>query len=492
MQRLAVSPVWSIVLRCRPRRGRVVEGGWNVAWNGVERPTRVNTAHLSDDHAVVIGASLAGLLAARVLSETVRRVTILDRDVLPTEPVHRKGVPQSRHTHGLLARGFEIFEELLPGLGADLVERGALIEDLQKDVIWYNDGFQVRRAPSCLTVLLVSRPMLESYVRTRIGALSQVTILPETEAVGLEERSGRITGVRIAGPDGSTTLNTRIVVDATGRSNRGPAWLSELGYATVAEDIVRANLVYVSREYRRVPGAQDFTGIIHSHYPENPIGSGTFATDGNRWLVTMLGMNDDVPAAVPDDFEEFAARLAGDELHRLVTTAEPITEPNRFRIGPSVRRRYERCARLPEGFIALGDSLCCFNPAYGQGMTTAAMSAIWLRTCLTSGMNGLTRRYFKGVTSIIDVPWAITVGNDLRFPEVAGTRTARINILNRYLPRLHRAATIDTVVGETFLKVANFLIPPQRLIAPGMLWRVWRNRKARATAAAQPATRVRA
>ncbi len=434
----------------------------------------------------MIGGSLAGLLAARVLSDAVPRITIIDRDEMPTVPVHRKGVPQSRHTHGLLARGFEIFEQLLPGLGAGLVERGALIEDLQRDIIWYNDGYQVRRAPSSLEILLVSRPMLESYVRRRVAALPQVTILAGVEAVGLRETNGAITGVRISGPDGPETLDTRLVVDATGRSNRGPAWLAQLGYPEIVEDTVRANLVYVSREYQRVPGAQNFTGVIHSHYPANPVGSGTFATDGSRWLVTMLGMNEDVPPAVPGEFEEFAARLAGDELYRLITTAEPITDLNRFRIGPSVRRRYERCARLPEGFLALGDSLCCFNPAYGQGMTTAAMTAMWLRTCLESGVDGLTRRYFAGVPRILDVPWDITVGNDLRFPEVAGPRTPRLKVLNAYMPRLHRAATVDSTVGETFLKVANFMAPPTDLIAPRVLWRVWRGRRGRTTPAGQP------
>jgi 2-polyprenyl-6-methoxyphenol hydroxylase-like FAD-dependent oxidoreductase len=452
----------------------------------------VTTNRASEEHAVVVGGSLAGLLAARVLSETVERVTVVDRDEMPTAPAHRKGVPQSRYTHGLLARGFEILEELLPGLGADLAERGALIQDLQRDVIWYNDGLQVKRAPSSLTVLLVSRPTLEAYVRTRVRALPRVTILAGTEATGLREADGRITGVHVTGPDGSPTLDTRLVVDASGRSNRGPAWLAELGYPAVGEDVVRANLVYVSREYRRVPGAEEFTGVIHSHYPENPVGSGSFATDGDRWLVTMLGMNDDVPPAEPGAFEEFAARMAGDELHRLVTTAEPIGGLNRFRIGPSVRRRYERCARLPEGFVALGDSLCCFNPAYGQGMTTAAMAAIWLRTCLESGTRGLTRRYFTGVKPIIDVPWAITVGNDLRFPEVAGPRTAKTRILNAYLPKLHRAATVNAEVGETFLRVANFLTPPQRLISPRTLWRVWRGRKAGAATATVPGELVRA
>ena len=456
----------------------------------MDRQFRMGIHPQSADHAVVIGGSLGGLLAARVLSETFQHVTVVDRDEMPIEPVHRKGVPQSRHTHGLLAKGFAIFEELFPGIGADLVARGALIDDLQKNVIWYNDGYRVQRSPSVLTVLLAGRPLLESYVRSRVGALPEVTILAETEALGLREENGAITGVHITGRQGDTTLDARVVVDATGRSNRGPAWLAELGYPEVTEDVVRANLVYVSREYRRVPGVQDFTGVIHSHYPANPVGSGTFAMDGDRWLVTMLGMNEDVPPAVPGAFEEFATRLAGTELHGLITTAEPITDLNRFRIGPSVRRRYERCTRLPSGYVAVGDSLCCFNPAYGQGMTTAAMAAIWLRTCLASGVEGLTRRYFKGVVRIIDVPWAITVGNDLRFPEVPGPRTRRMKFLNAYISRLHRAASADPVVGETFLKVANFLVPPQSLLSPGMLWRVWRGRRITVTSSGVPAQPV--
>ena len=452
----------------------------------------MNVPFRPGEHAVIIGGSIGGLLAARVLSEHGLRVTVVDRDEMPTEPAHRKGVPQSRHTHGLLARGFEIFEELLPGLGADLVERGALIQDLQRDIIWYSDDYLIRRAPSGLTILLVSRPTLEAYVRSRVSALPNVTILANTEALGLVQDFGRISGVRIAGPEQTTTLSTRLVIDASGRSNRGPAWLSELGYPDIAEDVVRANLVYVSREYRRVPGAQDFTGIIHSHHPGNPVGGGTAATDGNRWLVTMLGMGDDAPPAVAGEFEEFAARMAGDELHDLVTTALPITELTRFRIGPSVRRRYERAGRLPEGFIALGDSLCCFNPAYGQGMTTAAMAAMWLRTCLKDGADGLTQRYFRGVRRIIDVPWDITVGNDLRFPEVTGPRTPRLRILNAHMARVFRAASTDTTVGGTFLRVANFTAAPTSLVSPRMMWRVWRGRHGRPTPARQSRARVNA
>jgi 2-polyprenyl-6-methoxyphenol hydroxylase-like FAD-dependent oxidoreductase len=319
-----------------------------------------------------------------------------------------------------------------------------------------------------------------------VAALPNVDIVAGTEVIGLRSNGERLTGVRLSD---TVDVAADLVVDASGRSNRGPAWLAELGYPEVAEDVVRANLVYVTREYRRVPGEQDFTGIIHSHYPDNPVGSGTLATDGRRWIVTMLGLNDDHPSTAPGEFEQFAKRLAGTELYELITTAEPLTEPTRFRIGPSARRRYDKAQRLPEGFVVIGDALCCFNPAYGQGMTTAAMTAKWLQECLRSGTEGLTRRYFRGVRKIIDVPWAITVGNDLRFPSVEGPRTVQMRVLNAYLARLHRAAARDSVVGGAFLRVANFLAPPPSLLAPRMMWRVWRGQRAvRSAAIAQPST----
>jgi 2-polyprenyl-6-methoxyphenol hydroxylase-like FAD-dependent oxidoreductase len=429
-----------------------------------------------ENHAVVVGGSLAGLLAARVLSDLFPYVTIVDRDDLPTEAVHRRGVPQSRHTHGLLARGCQIIENLLPGFGADLVALGAVRADIQRDAIWYNDGFKGRRQPSDMVGLLASRPLIESYVRSRVADLPGVTILARTEALGLTATEGQVSGVRLAGPDGVVQLDAHVVVDATGRSNRGPAWLAELGYPAIPEESVNARIVYSTREYRRVPGAQDFVGLIAAHHPANPVGTGTAAQEGDRWMVTLLGLHDDPPPTTPGDFEEYAARIAP-ELYELVTTAEPLTDPVQFRIGPSVRRRYERCPTLPEGFVAIGDSLCCFNPAYGQGMTTAAAAADWLRTCLREGLDGLTRRYFTGVTKIVDVPWDITVGADLRFPQVEGERTGRVKLLNAYLARVHRAATRDAVVAGTFLRVANFLVPPPALMAPGMLWRVWRGRR---------------
>jgi 2-polyprenyl-6-methoxyphenol hydroxylase-like FAD-dependent oxidoreductase len=430
----------------------------------------------SKDHAVVIGGSIAGLLAARVLSDTFHQVTIVDRDELPTAPTQRKGVPQGRHTHALLARGCEIMEELLPGFRADLIARGAATSDLQRDAIWYNEGHLLRRNPSTMTGLLATRPLIESYLRSRVQELPTVQMLAGTVALGLSEHEGKIDGVLVDGPTGSSTLPARLVVDATGRSSRGPSWLTDLGYPPVPSDTVDAGIVYSTREYRRVPGAQDFGGIVIAYHPGNPVGTGTAAAEGNRWMVTLIGMGKDAPPGEPGAFEDFAVRLDGPELHGLISNAAPLTEPVRIRVGPSVRRRYEHCGRLPEGFVAVGDSLSCFNPAYGQGMTSAAMAARWLGTCLDSGLERITKRYFAGAARIIDVSWNISVGADLRFPTIAGPRTAKVKMLNAYLSHLHRAGATDPVVGEAFLRVANFLCRPERLISPRILWRVWRAR----------------
>lgn len=413
---------------------------------------------------------MAGLLAARVLSRWFSEVVVFDRDELPLDAVHRKGTPQSRHAHGFLARGQQVINELVPGFRDELVARGGLLHDQHKDVLWYNDGLLLKQAPSDLVGLLASRPLIESVLRKLVSEHPGIVLRDGTAVTGLTMSGGRLSGVQTEGGHEPAEL----VVDATGRSNRGPTWLAELGYEAPREDTVRAGIVYSTREYRRDPDAQDFIGIISGHYPGNPVGAGSGANEDNKWLVTLVGPQNDPPPAEPGAFEDYAARLDGPELHRLIRTATPLTEPTRFRISPSVRRRYENSKGLPEGFIATGDSLCCFNPAYGQGMTTAALTAQWLDTCLQDGTDNLTSRYFRGAAKIIGPAWELSTSADLRFPEVEGPRPLPTKILNRYIGRLHRAAEHDPVIGRQFLMVANLLAPPQSLLSPKILWRVIR------------------
>lgn len=434
-------------------------------------------------HAIVLGASIGGLLAARVLSESYGKVTIFDRDELPTNAANRKGVPQGEHSHGLLARGRQVLEELFPGFAADLAAMGAVPIDIQRDCIWINDGHRIPRVTSGLAGLCATRAGLESYVRGRVAALPNVRINHRHEALGLlttDDRT-RVTGVRVL-PAGGTELrlDADLVVDATGRGNRGPTWLAEIGYEAPAEDLVNPGTVYMSRDYRRTPGDANFAAIVMSPSPEAPYGGVALAGEGDRWMVTLLGVGaGNAPPSDPDGFLDFATRLPGQELHELLSRAEPLTEPKKLRLPTSVRRRYERMTRLPEGFVAFADAICSFNPAYGQGMTVAAAEAMVLRDVLRSGRDRLPQRFYAKAAKVIDVPWDIAVGADLRYPEVEGERSAKVTFLNGYVAKLHIAAPRHAAVGRAFLSVANLMAPPPKLFSPSILARVlWSGRRA--------------
>src|SRR3712207_2150667 len=210
------------------------------------------------DHAVVVGASMGGLLAARVLSETYAAVTVVERDHLTDDATPRRGLPQGRHAHGLLARGREALEELFPGLTAELVGLGVPAVDLQAGFRWVNGGRQLSQAPSGLLGLGVSRPLLESRIRARVRALPNVDVLDGCDAAGLVASPGgeRVTGLRVlsrAADSCEQVLDADLVVDASGRGSRGPQWLEALGFPAPAVEQVHIGLAYASRSYRRDP-----------------------------------------------------------------------------------------------------------------------------------------------------------------------------------------------------------------------------------------------
>ncbi|WP_051367691.1 FAD-dependent oxidoreductase [Hamadaea tsunoensis] len=435
-------------------------------------------SHRRQGRAVVLGASVAGLLAARVLADVFESVIVVDRDELPVAAVPRRCVPQGEHGHGLLARGYEALEELFADFAADTVALGGIPVDIQRDTLWISDGNQLRGAESGLRGLCLSRPAIEGYIRERVAALPGVEIRAGHEAVGLLSTPDgtRVTGARIQPLGGAVEeLAADLVVDATGRGNRGPTWLAELGYEPAAEERVDAHMVYVTREFRRTPGASPYAALVQAPWPGQPFGVVAIAVEGDRWQVTLLGCGPGItlPAEL-DEFVAFTGRLPDPRVHEILANAEPIGEPHRMRLPVSVRRRYEDARRLPEGLVSTGDAVCAFNPAYGQGMTVAAAEALTLRDCLAKGVAGLPQRFYRKAAKLIDTPWEIAVGGDLRFEHVLGPRTRKTAFINAYIGKVHRAAVGDAVVGRAFLRVANLMAAPPSLFAPGIVARVLR------------------
>ncbi|WP_327010108.1 FAD-dependent monooxygenase [Dactylosporangium sp. NBC_01737] len=437
----------------------------------------------------MLGASMAGLLAARVLSETFANVTIFDRDTLPAGAANRKGVPQGEHSHGLLARGRQVLEELFPGLVAELTAQGGIPVDIMRDCVWVQGDKAMPRVASGLAGLCVSRPAIEAGVRSRVLALPNVVVLDGHEATGLLFDGTRVTGATVlpAGGTAAHEVTADLVVDATGRGNRGPTWLAALGFERPVEERVDPLTVYVSRDYRRVPGQEDFAAIITSPNAGRPFGAVAIAAEGDRWMVTLLGVGaGQAPPSDPDTYADFTAKLPDRRLHDLLRTAEPLGPPMRMRLPASVRRRYERMDRLPDGLVSIGDAICAFNPAYGQGMTVAAAEAIELRDALRAGRAGLPRRFYAKAAQVVDVPWDIAVGADLANPEIQGERTGKTRFLNGYVAKIQVASTRSAAVGRRFLEVANLMKAPPSLFAPGIVARVlWLGRK---PAALSPAT----
>ena len=430
------------------------------------------------DRAVVIGASIAGLLAAHALSDSYGQVTVIDRDELPDTPRHRRGVPHGRHLHALAARGQQALEELLPGLTAAVVADGAPAGDLLADARFYLSGHRLAQAHSGLTLLCASRPLLEHHVRARLRTLPNLRFVERCDVVGLvtSPDGHRVTGVRVLRrADGSAdeVLDADLVVDASGRSSRTPAWLEALGYPPPQQDQVQIGLSYATRTYRLPAAALDGNlAILIAATPQHPRTGALQRLEDDRCMLTLAGILGDHPPTDPDGFVAFARSLPFPDIWESIRDAEPLDDPVAFRFPASVRHRYERLRRVPAGLLVTGDALCSFNPIYGQGMTVAALEALALRRHLASGDEPQPRRWFRDLARVVDVPWQMAAGGDLMFPDVPGHRTLKIRLLGAYLTRLHAAAAHDAHLAVAFLQVAGLVSPPQSLLRPGIALRV--------------------
>jgi 2-polyprenyl-6-methoxyphenol hydroxylase-like FAD-dependent oxidoreductase len=430
------------------------------------------------DQAVVLGGSMAGLLAARVLSERFKRVVVIERDPLPPVGEHRRGVPHGRHLHAVHPRGLEILNELFPGFSASLAASGAVLCDMVGDTRWQLSGSQLRQSRTGLTALFCSRPFLEGHVRAMVQRLPGVCFLQESSIDGLTVTADKrmVTGVDATGPDGrSSHVAGSLVIDATGRGSRTPAWLAELGYRGPTEERVEIGLGYATRRYRLRPGALGRDqGILTAGTLANSRAGVLAPTEGGRHILTIAGICGDYPPTDPAGFDEFASALPTADIAAAVAGAEPLDDPVPFRFPASVRRRYERLAAFPAGLLVIGDAVCSFNPIYGQGMTVAATEAMALRGLLARSAAPDARRYFRAIAAAIDVPWDIAVGSDLAFPQVPGKRTAKVRLVNAYLPRLHAAAAHDEALAAAMIRVIGLKDRPEGLLRPDRVLRVLR------------------
>ncbi|MGX1541532.1 FAD-dependent oxidoreductase [Streptomyces adustus] len=437
-----------------------------------------DTATAGRPTAIVIGASVTGLLAASVLAEFAD-VTLVERDVLPAGPQPRTGVPQARHAHLVWSGGVRAFDDLVPGLVGGIVAGGGRLVHIMGDMvsrapneIWFRRFLSTHHRN-----LVCSRDLLDSVLRDRVLAHERITLQQHTTVHALEGDARRVTGIRASAGDRELTISADLVIDASGRGSRAPHWLRDLGLPDVIERTVNAGVAYATRLYR-APGTtenMDFPLVNVQANPAAPPGRGgiILPVEGGRWIVTLSGTRGGEPTADPEAFVDFALALGDPVIGDLIKGAEPIGGVETTRATGNRRRYYEKAERWPEGFSVLGDAVAGYNPVYGHGLTVSAQSALALRRVLRRAHltdPGTALRVQRAVARPVAAAWDLAVGQDAFYPGAADTPpTAVEKFLARFVDRAVATGARNPRALGALLDVMSLEKPATRLFSPDML-----------------------
>ncbi|HUQ00498.1 MAG TPA: FAD-dependent monooxygenase, partial [Aeromicrobium sp.] len=374
--------------------------------------------------AVVLGGSVAGLCAAGALAEHFDEVVILERDVLPADAQHRRGVPQSKHPHFVLNSGRRAMNELFPGFEDDLVAAGGMLLMPSYDAAYLEEAGWAPRKRSTMTMVYTSRVLIERVLRDKVRALPNVRIEEGVTVRGLQEDAGAVTGVEyFQSTDGAAaSLPADFVVDALGRGSSVSAWLEQAGWPAAPVKTLDAKVTYVSRWYdlpteQERPDAWWWRHIVvmpaQDNDPARPDEhaylSNFFPIDGNRAIACLGSWGLEMPRTT-EDFTASAERLRTPVFAAAMKQCTPTSEVHLTRSTGNTWRRYDQVRSMPAGLVFVGDSICAFNPFYAQGMSSASSSAVLLKRMLAESVDaGFARRFTRAQVDLLKVPWGLAL-----------------------------------------------------------------------------------
>jgi 2-polyprenyl-6-methoxyphenol hydroxylase-like FAD-dependent oxidoreductase len=432
-----------------------------------------------DGVAIVVGASMAGMVTARVLAEHFSRVVLIERDALEQGAAVRKGLPAAKHVHALLPSGLEILTRRFPGLLAALQQHRVVKADIGLLNCWYAYGGVKKQVAVGVDAVTMSRPLLDSAILEELRKVDRVQLMAGhrvTEYVLSEDRR-RVVGVEVESRERAerSTLPAELVVDCTGRGSRVPNLLSQWGYPAPRQSKIAVGITYKSRRYRSSP-TSSVPRRIYIHSPAAPhgkVGYMLMPIEGDDWMLTLAGWHGLDP--LPDEARlcEQLARLPLPELQAVVSSAEPVTELAEYKFSHSLRRLYEELGSFPRGLLVLGDAVASVNPVYGQGMSLSCLQADALDGVLADGKSGgdLAARFYARIAPTIQACWMGATVEDFRYRETVGDKPAHTRLINAYLTVVHKASQSDPVVYGEFLRVAGLLKPAEALFSANVVMR---------------------
>lgn len=441
--------------------------------------------------AVVIGAGIAGLMHAKILSKHFKHVVILEKDNLTenASPAHRKGLPQAYHQHILLMKGRELFESIFPGFDEELAQMGSPELSYSNDIALYVGHGKLPRFPSFLKVRPSRRTWIDAIVRKRVESITNIDIKSNVNVLNLEfdANSNRVKGVVYSDykSDDSARAHTEslieadLVIDCSGRGSKITKWLKELGYSVVPSTVIDPKLGYASCLLKIPEGYSGTRGVeVAPHAPDNPRAAGLWEVEKGTWLLTLIGMAGEYPPKEFEGFKRFAGALPTSTISDILNTAEVLSDIQSFRGTQNIWRHYEKMPAYPNGLLILGDALCAFNPLHGQGLTLIARSAQLLDEQLKFGnLNHYSERWVKGVyrkmNKIFISAWMFAISEDMRWPQTIGRKVDwKLSLAYRYTDKLLATSHHSEYVTRACLSVANMMRSPLILMMPGILLRV--------------------
>lgn len=434
--------------------------------------------------AVVIGGSVAGMLAARVLSETFGEVIVLEADQRPEGKLPRKRVPQGHHSHLLLMSGQQVLDRLFPGFTGELVADGSVETDFTEDMEWFHFGEWKRRFRGGLKNLQQTRPFLEWHLRRRLGEYGNVAVRYGTIVEGLVLSPGghHVSAVKLRESRGGTEeLSADFFVDAGGAGSQTLQWLTGREPAPHTTESVRIGLSYATRYYEGRPedkGRSWKNLLVSAQLPELPSFGAILSFEGGKVGVT-LGTYLGEPAATEEAFLKLAQSLPQPHIYDYIREAEPLGEIRTYRFPAQQRRRPDRIAGLPGRLVMLGDAYCRFDPIYGQGMSVAAMEAELLQRELAalangSGLDTLHRIYYRGLVKLTDYPWEAALTEAFRHPAIPGDRPPGLRLKQWLTTRIYRTSARDELVYTRLVQAMNLTHAQSVFFHPSVLLRLLR------------------
>ncbi len=440
--------------------------------------TRNNTRKW--DRAIVIGGSIAGKLAARVLSDYFNEVVIIEKDAEINSPqTARNGVPQAVHGHALLKSGEEILEKLFPGIIQELIASGSVASDFAQDISWYHHGSWKMNYPSEIGTLQQSRPFLEYHLHCRVNRIENIRYIYEAKVKKLLTSTdhSRILGVVYQAKEENTSeLKADIVVDAAGAASLTPKWLKELELPNPEKTEVKIDLQYASRLYQTLsPMEISWKGmLVYPNPPEQTLGGGIYQIEDGKWMVTLLGYGLDKTIAEEETFLKHAQSLDHPIIFEVIKDGVPISEVSNYRFPKLRRFHYEKHKNLPNGLIVIGDAFCRIDPIFAQGMSLSALEAMALKDVLEQyklhqSLNKISKKAHQRFSKILMVPWLIALVEDFRFKNTAGKRFLGLRFMQSYIKKVVLACATEKDVYNSFIQVLHLKAHPVTLFSPKVL-----------------------